>query len=309
MADNQTMGLRDLALLILLSMIWGGVFFAAEIALEDIRPFTLVASRLVLAATALWAIILISGRRFPKSAYLLAGFLVMGTMNNAIPFSLIFWGQTEITGGLASILNATTPLWAIVMGVILSGDERLTKGRVAGVLLGLCGVAVLIGPDALEGVGGSVLGQLAVLGAACCYGFAVVFGRRRFKGLDPVVTAAGQLSASSLIMLPVALLADAPWTASLSWAGAGAVLHVALAGTALAFFLYFTLLSSAGATNTATVTFLVPISAILLGAVFLGETLAWNAFAGMALIFTGLALIDGRLATRLGRRAPRRAPR
>ena len=228
-------------------------------------------------------------------------FFGMGLLNNAIPFSLIVWGQTQIASGLASILNATTPLFTVLVAHVLTADERLSKGRIVGVLLGLAGVVALIGPQALVGLGQDVLAQLAILGAALSYAFASIFGRR-FKrmGVPPLATATGQVTASSVLLLPVALIVDRPWTlpspALPVWA---AIIGLALLATALAYILFFRILASAGAVNLMLVTFLIPVSAILLGMAFLGESLAPMDFIGMALIGLGLAAIDGRLASLL----------
>jgi drug/metabolite transporter (DMT)-like permease len=233
----------------------------------------------------------------------------MGLLNNAIPFSLIVWGQTHIASGLASILNATTPLFTILIAHGLTTDERLSKGRIAGVLIGFAGVIVLIGPQALAGLGQDVMAQLAILGAAISYGFAAIFGRR-FKrmGVPPLATAAGQVTASSLLLLPVALAVDRPWI--LAWPDLpvwAAILGLALLSTALAYVVFFRILASAGAVNLSLVTFLIPVSAILLGVAILGERLATTDFLGLALVGLGLAAIDGRLALRLGPNAASRS--
>ena len=230
---------------------------------------------------------------------LLAAFLVMGLLNNVVPFSLIFWGQTAIPSGLASILNATTPLWTALLAHALVPGERLTVSKLAGVAVGLAGVAVLIGPQALSGLEGATLAMLAIVGAALSYALSAIYARR-FRSTPPLVTAAGQLTASTLMMIPLALAVDQPWTLAMPSPGVmGAVLGLALVSTAFAYLLYFRILAGAGATNAALVTFLVPVSAILLGALFLDERLAPRAFAGMALILAGLVAIDGRAATRL----------
>jgi drug/metabolite transporter (DMT)-like permease len=212
------------------------------------------------------------------------------------------WGQTHIASGLAAILNATTPLLTVLVAHALTDDEKLTRNRLAGVLLGLAGVAVMIGPDALGGLGADVVAQLAVIGAALSYAFAGVWGRR-FKrlGIAPMVAARGQVTASSLVMLPIALAVDRPWAlAPPAWPVWGAVLGIAVLSTALGYVLYFRILARAGANNLALVTFLIPATAMLLGALVLGEHLAARHFLGMALIGAGLAASDGRLTARRG---------
>jgi drug/metabolite transporter (DMT)-like permease len=294
MPVNRPMGAIEWLLLLALSVLWGGTFLFGEVALEEVRPFTLVLGRVGFAAIVLLAVVYGSGHRMPRGWIAWRPFFVMAVLNNLIPFSLIFWGQTEITGGLASILNATTPLFTVLLAHVLTRDERITPGRLAGLALGIAGVVVMVGPAALRGLGLHLLAQIAVLGASLSYACAGIFGRR-FRGQPPLVTAAGMVSASALMMLPTALLLDRPWTAPLpgatTWA---AILALAILGTALAYILYFRILAVAGATNLLLVTFLIPVTAILLGGAVLGERLEPEHFSGMALIGLGLAAIDGR---------------
>jgi drug/metabolite transporter (DMT)-like permease len=293
---NQPMGAIEWLLLIALSVLWGGTFLFAEIALEEVRPFTLVLGRVGIAALILVVVVYATGHRMPRSWTAWLPFLIMGALNNLIPFSLIFWGQIEITGSLASILNATTPLFTVLLAHFLTRDERMTPGRLAGLALGIAGVVAMVGPAALHGLGLHLLAQIAVLGAALSYAFAGIYGRR-FRGQPPLVTAAGQVSATTLMMLPLALALDQPWAGTLpgvsTWA---AILGLALLSTALAYILYFRILATAGATNLLLVTFLIPVSAILLGVAMLGERLYLEQVVGMLLIGLGLAAIDGRPA-------------
>jgi drug/metabolite transporter (DMT)-like permease len=292
---NKVMGAREWALLLLLSALWGGSFFFSKVALAELPPLTVVLARVALAALALWPVVLLSGQAVPRSQGLWGRFAVMGLLNNLVPFSLIFAGQTQIASGLAAILNATTPLWTVLLAHWLTEDERLTPGRLGGVLVGLLGVVVLLGPELLGGLGLELLAQLAVLGAAFSYACAGIFGKR-FRGVPPLVTAAGQVSATAALMTPLALLVERPWQLSapgpVTW---GALAGLALLSTALAYVIYFRLLASAGATNLLLVTFLIPVSALLLGTLLLGERLSAGDFAGMGGIGLGLALIDGRL--------------
>jgi drug/metabolite transporter (DMT)-like permease len=293
--SDKTMGAREWFLLLILSVLWGGSFFFSKVAVAEIPPFTLVLGRVALAAAALHMVILAVGGRMPRSPRIWAAFMVMGAINNLIPFSLIFWGQTQLASGLTSILNATTPLFAAVLAHFLTRDERLSPGRLAGVLLGLIGVAAMIGPEALHGLGVNVLAQLAVLGAAVSYAFAGIFGRR-FGGQPPLVTAAGQLTATTVMMAPLALFFDQPWRGAMpSLAAWGALAGLALPSTALGYVIYFRVLAAAGATNILLVTFLMPVCALLLGMTILGERLDASHFMGMGLIALGLAAIDGRL--------------
>lgn len=295
---SQVMGPAEWGLLLLLSLFWGGSFFFSKVALAELPPFTVVLARVGIAAVALNAAVPLSGQRMPADQHLWGRFAVMGAINNLIPFSLIFYSQTRIPSGLAAILNATTPLWTVLLAHWLTRDERLTPNRLAGVLIGFVGVIILLGPDLLGGLGVQVLAQLAVVGAAVSYAFAGIFGKG-FRGIPPLVTATGQVTATAVMMLPVALLVDRPWVLSapglVTW---GALLGLALLSTAFAYRIYFRLLATAGATNLLLVTFLIPVSALLLGTLILGERLDPGDFVGMAAIGLGLIAIDGRLLQR-----------
>jgi drug/metabolite transporter (DMT)-like permease len=284
---------RQWGLLSLLAVLWGGAFFFSKVALGELRPFTVVLARFGVAAIAMQLVVRLTGHRMPHSVRIWAGFVVLGALNNFVPFSLIAWGQVHIGSGLASILNATTPLFTAVVAHAW-GQERLNAHRVAGVLLGLVGVAVLIGPGALQRLGATTWGELAIVGAAASYAFAGTYGRR-FRAMPAVVPVAGMLTTSALMALPIALALDRPWVARPSAGAVGALLGLALLSTALGFLIYFRLLSSAGATNVMLVTLLIPVTALLLGALVLHERVAGGALAGMALIFCGLLAIDGRL--------------
>lgn len=287
------------AQLILLSVLWGGSFFFVELALDDLGTFTLVTGRVGLGALALLIFVYATGHRMPRSAGMWGAFLVMGALNNLIPFSLIAWGQIHIDSGLASILNATTPLFTVLLAHLLTQDERMTTGKVFGVVFGLIGVAVLIGPDALGGLSAQGIGQIAVLIGAFSYGCAGIFGRR-FKEVPPSVSAAGMLTTSTFMVAPLALFIERPWTASPGIVALLSVLGLAILCTSVAYLLYFRILARAGATNLLLVTFLIPVSALVLGVAFLGERPDWTAFAGMALIFLGLAAVDGRVVRLFG---------
>ena len=290
---GQQINLGDWGLLLLLSLLWGAAFILTEVALRELPAFTVVLGRIGLAALALNLFILVSGRRMPGRASLWGAFLVMGALNNVLPFSLIVSGQVSIDGGLAAVLNATTPLFSLLIAHFITRDERLTWNRTLGILLGILGVGVLMGPEALGGLGAAGLGQLLVLGAACAYACAAIFGRR-FRGLPPITVASGQLTAASLLILPLALLLDRPWTLSpglVTWA---ALLALAVLGTAAAYVIYFRVLASAGSTNLMLVTLLIPVSALLLGGLLLGERLTVEHWLGAACILGGLVVIDGR---------------
>ena len=287
---------HDWTLLLALSVLWGGSFFFVQIAVTELPVVTIVALRVGLAALTLFFVLAILKIPFPTQPAILLAFLGMGVLNNVVPFSLFVWSQTHIPSGLAAILNATTPLFGVIVANALTRDEKLTANKLAGVVVGFFGVVVLIGPAAILAPGADTLAEIACLGAALSYAFAGVLGRR-FKrmGVSPIATATGQVTASSLLLVPLALAVDRPWTLAMPGpATIGAVVGIAVLCTALAYILYFRLLASAGATNLLLVTFLIPVSAILLGVAFLGEVLLPRHVGGMALIGLGLAAIDGR---------------
>lgn len=295
-AAPRAMSPREWAMLLALSAVWGGSFFFNEVAVRELPVFTVVVARVALAALILLALLRLRGEALPRGWPVWRAFLAMGLLNNVIPFSLIVAGQQQIASGVASILNASTPLFTVVFAHLLTRDERMSGGKLAGVLTGFAGVAVMIGLGALGEAGQNTGAQLMCLGAAVSYALAGIYGRRfRAMGLAPMSTAAGQVAASSVILLPMVLLVDRPWTlAAPSLAAVLALIGVAAVSTALAYVLYFRILAAAGATNLLLVTFLIPVSAILLGAAVLGEVLLPRHFAGMALIGLGLAAIHGR---------------
>jgi len=297
---NQQMNLTDIIMLVFLSVLWGGSFFFVEVLVDHLPPLTIVTCRVGFAALALWAIVLARGLLLPSTWQQWSSLFVIGLLNNALPFCLIVWGQTQISSGLASIFNATTPFFTVMVAGAVLTDERITKQKLTGVIVGLLGTIVLIGPEALKGLTGSMLGQLAVMGAAISYAFAGAYARRFKKwGLSPLIVATGQVTTATLMLLPLTLIIDKPWVDltipfDVIWAIAG----LAFFSTVIAYILYFRLIASAGATNAALVTFLIPISAILLGVTILGETFTALQALGMGLIGLGLLVIDGRIFQR-----------
>ena len=294
---NQQMNLTDILMLVTLSILWGGSFFFVEVLVAHLPPLTIVTFRVGLAAIALWIIALTLKLPLPSTRQQWKALFVIGLLNNALPFCLIVWGQTQISSGLASIFNATTPFFTVLVAGAVLVDERITKQKMTGVIIGLLGTVILIGPAALKGLTGSTIGQLAVMGAAISYAFAATYARRFKKwGLSPLIVATGQVTMATLILLPLMLFIDKPWIdLMIPFEAVWAIAGLAFFSTVVAYILYFKLISSAGATNAALVTFLIPISAILLGVIVLGETFTGPQAIGMGLIGFGLLVMDGRI--------------
>jgi len=293
MAVTRRMGAAEWGFLLALTAAWSGIFLLNRFVLESVPPLTAVFLRLGLAAPLLIAAVYIQRDRLPRSLAAWSAFALMGFLNNALPFTIFVWAQQSIASGLAAIVNATTPFFTVLLAHALTTDEKMTGGKIAGVLLGLGGVAVLIGPGAFAGIDRAVVAELVCLLAPISYAFAGLWGRR-FRALSPTVAAAGMVTSSALIMAPLALWQDRPWTLAPTAFSLAAVATQAAVGTALAYWLYFRVLKTAGATNLLLVTLLMPPAAVGLGALFAGERFGWSAFGGLALIALGLAAMDGR---------------
>ncbi|MEM9332632.1 MAG: DMT family transporter [Pseudomonadota bacterium] len=294
---NTTASTKDWIMIVTLALIWGGSFLFGRILMLEWPPFTVVFLRVAIAALSLWLFLAVTGKKFPLDMGLVIAIVIMGVLNNVIPFSLILIGQQEIGSGLASVVNAMTPIWTLIIANFLTADEKISTNKIFGIIFGFAGVAVLIGGDILQGLSASAWAQIAVLGATIAYGFAGVFGKR-FKGQDPIVISTGQLTASSLVMLPIMFAFEEPFSIGMPTAEMMvSMLGLSVLCTAIAYVLFFHILASAGATNVSLVTFLVPVSAVILGALWLGETLSFGNVAGMILIIFGLVLVDGRLTS------------
>ena len=304
-ASSLTMTPLTWAMLVLLSLCWGGSFFFIGIAVTELPTFTIVVLRVGLAALALWAVVLASATAIPGNQSFWRAIALMAVINSILPFLLIVWGQSHVPSSLASIFIATTPLFGVLLAHFMTSDERMTLPRVVSVVCGFAGVVVLIGPGLLGDLGTNLLAQLAILGSAVCYALSGVYGRRFSReGVSPLATATGQLTVSTVLLLPFALYIDRPWALAMpSLAASVAVLGVALVSTAFAFLLYFRILATAGANNLMLVNFLVPVSAIMLGVSILHEALKTEHLIGIALIFIGLALRDGKLLALIRRPA------
>jgi drug/metabolite transporter (DMT)-like permease len=303
------MSTKDWSKLLLLSFIWSTSFLFAAMAVNGwpagssngLPPLTVAMVRVMIASAALFVILRLIAVPIPLTRPVWLAFFGMGMLNNVIPFSFIFWGQSQMPAtaavGLASILNATTPLFTVGLAHVMLADEKITSAKLVGLCLGLAGVVILVGIDIVSGMGVSISGQIACLCAALSYGFSGIFARR-FKALQvsPLQIAFGQVTASSVILVPLVTLIDQPWLLPTpGMIPVLAILAMGVLATALAYILFFQILASAGATNLSLVTFLIPPSAILLGVFVMGEALKAQHFIGMAFIGLGLAAIDGRI--------------
>jgi drug/metabolite transporter (DMT)-like permease len=293
-AQQERMDGQDWSLLLVLSILWGGSFFFNGIALRELPPLTLVLLRVVMAAAILLPVLHLRGLRLPKDVAGWRPFVAVALFNNVVPFSLIVVGQTFISSGLAAVLNATTPLFTIIV-MVAAGDEMLSARRIGGVLAGLIGVVILRGAPGLDH-SGSGIGIMLGLAACMSYGVAALLARRYLARSPPLATATCQLVASSVMMLAIAGVADRPWTLAMpgppTWF---AIIGLATLSTALAYILFFNILRRSGATNVMLVTLLVPITAILLGSLVLGESLSPREIIGALVIGSGLLIIDGRI--------------
>lgn len=290
----------------LLAILWGASFLSIKLGLAELPVMTLVAHRVFWAALVLWAYVLWRRFEIPRGAGIWGAFLVMGVLNNAIPFGLMAWGQQFIETGLTSIFNAATAVFGVLVAAMVFADERLTTRRLAGVLLAFLGVAVAIGLDALSRFDIRSLAQLAVLGGALSYAFAAAWARARLSHLRPEIAAAGMLTASSGVLVPLAILVDGVPQAPQSPVTFGAISYFSILGTAVAYLLYYRVVAAAGSGNAMIVTLLIPPVAIILGALVLGERLGPNGIAGFVLLAVGLIVMNGAVRTRRpqGRETP-----
>ncbi|MEX1146849.1 MAG: DMT family transporter [Sphingomonadales bacterium] len=291
------MGLIEWVFLFSLALLWGTAFAMTVIGLGELPPFTLAFGRIFVAALTLLALIRLFGTRLPRGGEAWRAIITSAFIGNAIPFSLIAWGQQHIPSSLSGVLMATAPLFTLVIAHFSTVDERMTGAKAAALLLGFVAVVVLVGPDALGGVASSVTGQLALLGAAFCYAGASVYGRRfRTMNLKPLPLAGAQLSAASVMMVPVVLALEQPWLIAMpSITGWLAVMELGVVATALPYIIYFRVLAVGGATNLMLVTFMVPVVAVTTGALMLGEMLEVRHFVATGILILSLAAIDGRI--------------
>jgi drug/metabolite transporter (DMT)-like permease len=278
--------------LLLLGLIWGASYLFIKLAVAEIAPAQLVAARLLIATLTLLGPMLIGGRGLPRGRTLWRDLAVMGLLSSAAPFTLISWGETNVPSGVAAVLNATTPLFAVLFAHALVPEERVTLRSGLGVLVGFAGVAVLIGPDLASLATASALGELAVVGASACYAAAAVWARLRLRG-EPLALATGQMIAAFIWMVPVVLLFSRERPESVSWVAILSTLELGILGTGIAYLIYYWLIARVGAVRTTLVTYIIPVAGLILGAVFLAETVQWNAIAGLLLIALGISVVQG----------------
>lgn len=306
MTPQKDISARAWAGLVLLALIWGASFLSVRIALIEVPVITSVLHRTFWAMLVLWAVVAVMRLPLPRDPRIWGAFLVMGCLNNVIPFALMAWAQLHVETGLASILNASTAIFGVIVAALVLADERLTLRKAVGVTIGFLGVATAIGLDALAGFDLRSVAQIAVIAGTLSYALAGAWARLRLSGLAPEVAAAGMLTGSTFVLLPAALLIDGLPRfdlAPLTWVAMG---YYSLIATAGAYLLFYRVLASAGSGNAMLVTLLIPPVAILLGAVVLGETLHPSAFVGLALLVLGMLILDGRPLARLIDRARRR---
>lgn len=295
------MGVSEWVMLLMLATIWGISFVLIEVILTGLPPLTAALLRVGIAAVVLWCVLLLGRGDVPRQWRVWGAFLIMGLLNNVIPFALIIWGQTRISASLASILNSTIPIVTVLVAGLLLADERFTTRKLLGVLVGFIGAFIMLKPGLVGDTQFDLWGQIAILGAATAYAFAAVYGRRfKSMGVSPLMTATGQVTASTLVLLPVSISLEQPLQLAMPSAAVWfSVFALAAVCTSFAYILYFRILASAGATNIALVALLIPVTAILFGTTFLHEQLTPTHMAGMATIALGLIILDGRLFNRL----------
>ena len=295
MTDQKSLSGRAWAEMLVLALIWGGSFLSIRIALDEISPLMSVAHRVTWAMLVLWGVVAMMRIPLPRNPRIWFAFLVMGLLNNVIPFVLMAWGQLHIESGLTSILNAFTAVVGVVMAALFFSDERLTPRKIIGVVLGFIGVAVAIGLENFKNFDLRSLAQLAVIGGTVAYAVAGVWARKNLAGMPPQLAAAGMLTGATVIMLPLVYFVEGLPTFDLQPRTLVAIGYYAVIATATAYLLYYRVLAMAGSGNLMLVTLLVAPVAITLGAVVLGEKLSANAFVGFVILAVGLIILDGRV--------------
>jgi len=281
----------NLLWLIVLGTLWGSSYLFIKVIVAEVPALTLVVGRLALAAILLWGILRARGLSMPRSRRAWGDYAVMGLLSAALPYSLISWGEQYISSGLASLLQATTPIFTVILAQFLTDDEQITAPRLTGVILGFVGVVILMLPDLRQGLQASLLGQLAVVGSSLCYAGSAIYARRRLRGQPPLVLATGQFVTGTILMLPASLLIDRPFDLSPSLPVLASWLGLTVVGTVVAYIIYFTLIERNSATFVTMVTYIIPVNGLVLGALILSEPLSAAVLGSLALILLGALLV------------------
>jgi drug/metabolite transporter (DMT)-like permease len=288
------MKLKTFIWLFVLAWLWGSAFLFVDVAVKDIPPLTLVATRVGVAAVILYSLLRTQGHKLPKFGSIWKHFAIVGFLYNALPYVLLSWGQQYIDSALAAILIGTTPIFTMILAHLLITNERLTSTKISGVMVGFGGLIILVTPALLEGVEVTIWGLLAALVAAASYGSAIVYAQQKLRGLPPLVGPTAQLTTATIFLVPVSLVIERPYTLPMpSWSAVGALLLLAVLSTALAFVLYYRVMEITGATTLSMVTYMIPIVATILGVVVLHEQLGWHVYIACALIITGVMAVNG----------------
>jgi drug/metabolite transporter (DMT)-like permease len=290
-ADRAQGRYTNLLWLLLLGAIWGSSYLFIKVIVAEVPAPTLVAARLTLATVFLWIILRARGLSMPRSLEMWGSYAVMGLLNSAVPYWLISWGEQYIPSGLASLLQATTPVFTVILAQLLSSDERITTLKIAGVIVGFVGVGILMLPDLRQGLRANLLGQLAIVGSSLCYAVTALYARKRLQGQPPLVLVTGQMTTGMLFMLPISLLIDRPFGLAPSLQAVASWIGLTVLGTVVAYLIYFTLIQRTSATFTTTVTYIVPINGLVLGTLVLGEPLSATLLGSLVLIMLGVLLV------------------
>ncbi len=281
----------DLALLFILGTLWGSSYLFIKVTVAEVPALTLVAGRLLLATLLMTGLLRVLKLAMPRERRVWRHYAVLGLINMALPFSLITWGEQHIPSGLASLLTSTLPIFTVLLAHFVSSDEHITPHKLLGVGVGFVGVGILIWPDLQQGLEANLLGELAVVAASLSYAAGTLYARDRLRGQAPLASAAGQISMAAAFMVPLSLLVDRPFDLAPSLPALASWIGLTLLGPVVAYIMYFTLLARNSATFVSTVTYIVPVSGLLLGALVLDEPLSGSLLISLALILTGVLLV------------------
>ncbi len=281
----------DLFWLLILGTVWGASYLFIKVGVAEVPALTFVTARLVLGAVIMWPVVKGLGYALPRSRSLWGSYVVMGLLSGALPYSLVTWGEVHISSGLAALLQATMPLFTVLLAHFWTADERLTPIRAVGVVVGFLGVGVLLLPELRRGFQAGLLGQVAVVVSSISYAAAAIFARNRLRGQSPLVSTAGQLTAGAALMLPLSLVVDRPFHLAPSLPVVASWLGLTILGTVVAYAIYYTLIERTSATFVSTVTYVIPVNGLILGAAVLGEPLNLTVLWSLALILLGVLLV------------------